>query len=295
MLTFFLMKTWRKFFLQALSQSALRLFLQALALLIFLKPPLFAANNQLAYGEKLCAEADYYCIKVKRGESWDSLFPEYETQNLIKRLNRMNIRLRPGMSLAIPKQLERLSIYDISPFPRYIESGGEKIIYISQEKLAWAAYDASGELIWWGPISSGSSHCKGVTGGCTTPSGYYRIIRKQDRDCISTAFPRRADGDSGGAEMPFCMHFFMGYALHGSQELPGFRISHGCIRLFTEDAQWLNEEFIDLPGYGIKGTRVIIDAVSSAENASLSKPFFQSSQLPLIGLPFKTPFKNTQY
>ena len=61
--------------------------------------------------------------------------------------------------------------------------------------------------------------------------------------------------------MPFCMHFHLGYALHGSEELPGFRASHGCIRMFTEDAHWLNAKFVDTFEDGVKGTRVIIDEV----------------------------------
>ncbi|MDP1603215.1 MAG: L,D-transpeptidase [Legionella sp.] len=213
---------------------------------------------QTRYGETLCAEPDYFCIEIKSGDSWSKLFPSPEAQDIVRRINRMNIRLRSGMIIAIPKNLDRLSIYDVSPFPRYIESDGEKTIYVSQQKLAWAAYDEQGELLWWGPISSGSGKCS-VYGGCSTPSGSFRIVRKQDIDCISTAFPRRADGDNGGAEMPFCMHFFRGYALHGSDTVPGYRASHGCVRMFTEDARWLNEEFVDLPGGGMRGTRVIID------------------------------------
>ena len=30
------------------------------------------------------------------------------------------------MTIAVPKNIDRLTIYDVSPFPRYIESGGEK-------------------------------------------------------------------------------------------------------------------------------------------------------------------------
>ncbi|WP_035917958.1 L,D-transpeptidase [Legionella fairfieldensis] len=217
------------------------------------------------YGENLCSDPDYFCIKIKNGQSWKSLFPDPELKDIVRRINRMNIRLRAGMIIAVPHNLDRLTIYDVSPFPRYIEARGEKTIYISQKKLAWGAYDEDGELLWWGPISSGSDKCHGVVGGCETPTGSYRIIRKQDGECISTAFPRRANGDNGGAEMPFCMHFFRGYALHGSEEVPGYRASHGCIRMFTEDARWLNEEFVDLPGGGMKGTRVIIDSTHSQD------------------------------
>jgi hypothetical protein len=211
------------------------------------------------FGETLCDKPDYFCIKVKPHDSWRSLFQNPEEEDIVRRVNRMNIALKPGMIIAIPKNIDRLTIYDVSPFPRYVESDGEKTIYVSQKKLAWGAYDESGELIWWGPISSGSASCAGVYGGCTTPTGSFRIIRKQDVDCISTAFPRRPNGDSGGAQMPYCMHFFRGYALHGSDSVPGYRDSHGCVRMFTEDARWLNEDFVNLPGGGSKGTRVIID------------------------------------
>jgi L,D-transpeptidase catalytic domain len=214
------------------------------------------------YGEIICQDPDYLCLKIKKGQSWENLFPVLEIRDIMQRINRMNVRLKAGSIIAIPKNLDRLTIYDVSPFPRYIEPSGEKIIYISQQKLAWGAYDERGELLWWGPISSGADKCRAVIGGCATPTGSYRIIRKQDIDCISTAFPRRFQGDNGGALMPYCMHFYQGYALHGSEEVPGYRASHGCIRMFTEDARWLNEEFVDLPGGGMKGTRVVVDEVN---------------------------------
>ena len=217
------------------------------------------AWSQTRFSESLCDSPDYFCMKAKYGESWESLFPNEEERDIIRRVNRMNITLRAGMTIAVPKNIDRLTIYDVSPFPRYIDASGEKTIYVSQAKLAWGAYDDKGELLWWGPLSSGSGHCKGLDGTCTTPSGSFRVIRKQDIDCISTAFPMRSDGESGGAEMPYCMHFFRGYALHGSDTVPGYRASHGCVRIFVEDARWLNEEFVELPGGEGKGTRVIID------------------------------------
>lgn len=224
----------------------------------FLAPPT-PAWAQMRFGESLCNSADYFCIKVKYGENWESLFPNEEERDIVRRVNRMNITLRAGMTIAVPKNIDRLTIYDVSPFPRYIEPSGEKTIYVSQPKLAWGAYDDKGELLWWGPLSSGSGHCKGLDGTCVTPSGSFRVIRKQDIDCVSTAFPMRSDGENGGAEMPYCMHFFRGYALHGSDTVPGYRASHGCVRIFVEDARWLNEEFVELPGGEGRGTRVIVD------------------------------------
>lgn len=230
-----------------------------LPLLFLLMPLSVTAISPIRFGEALCKQEDYICIHAKSGDTWNRMFPNEEERNIVKRINRMNIPLKRGITLAIPKNLNRLTIYDVSPFPRSISAQGEKIIYVSQQQLAWGAYDEGGELIWWGPISSGIGFCPGVFGGCKTPTGSFRIIRKQDYACISTAFPRRGDGNHGGAEMPYCMHFFRGYALHGSEEVPGYRASHGCIRMFTEDARWLNEDFVNLPGDGLKGTRVIID------------------------------------
>ncbi len=217
--------------------------------------------SQTRYGETLCNSPDYMCEKIKAGESWQSLFPNPEECDIVRRVNRMNVSLRPGMTIAVPRNLDRISIYDVSPFPRYIEPDGEKTIYVNQQKLAWGAYDEQGELVWWGPISSGSGRCGAADGNCLTPSGSFRVIRKQDIDCISTVFPRNADGTEGGALMPYCMHFMRGFALHGSDSVPGYRASHGCVRMFIEDARWLNEEFIDVPGQGVKGTRVIVGAI----------------------------------
>jgi hypothetical protein len=239
-------------------KTLMKISIAALTCFLALSTPLAWAEQR--YGEKLCHLPDYDCIKIQSGDRWETLFPNPEEEDIIRRVNRMNISLRPGMTIAIPKHIENLTIYDVSPFPRYIESIGEKTIYVNQEYLAWGAYDEQGELIWWGPLSSGNGKCNASNNYCKTPPGFFRVIRKQDLDCVSTAFPRRADGVNGGAEMPYCMHFFRGYALHGSTSVPGYRASHGCVRIFIEDARWLNEEFIDLPGIGMKGTRVIVGA-----------------------------------
>src|SRR5690349_13199701 len=87
------------------------------------------------FGESLCNLPEYFCMKIKNGESWEKLFPDEEERDMVRRINRMNIALSPGMTLAVPKNIDRLTIYDVSPFPRYIESEGEKTIYVSQKKL----------------------------------------------------------------------------------------------------------------------------------------------------------------
>lgn len=219
-----------------------------------------SAKRFKRYGEQLCSHQDYFCIKVRGGESWQKLFPNAEERDIVRRVNRMNTRIWAGMVIAVPRNLSSLTIYDVSPFPRYIEPPGEKTIYVSQKQLAWGAYDSDGELLWWGPISPGKGYCADAPGGrCGTPSGSFRMIRKQGSECVSSAFPRRRSGDHGGAQMPYCMHFYRGFAMHGSATVPGHPDSHGCVRMFTEDAKWLNHEFINLPGVGKKGTRVVIE------------------------------------
>ncbi len=232
---------------------------KSLSLILALLMTFTLQNCWALYGEQFCNQADFHCIHVKSGDSWESLFSDPNQIDLVQRINRLNIHLRSGMTLAIPNNLEQLTIYDISPFPRFIPASGEKSIYVDQKKLAWAAYNQQGELVWWGPASGGSGLCSADQGDCLTPAGTFRIIRKNDETCVSTVFPKRANGESGGAIMPYCMHFWRGYALHGSEDVPGKAASHGCVRLFIQDARWLNEEFIDLPGAGGKvGTQVVI-------------------------------------
>lgn len=230
------------------------------ALLVTLVCP---SHARFSYAERLCSDPSYDCLKIKQGDTWGSLFPDDEERDIVRRINRINLKLKAGMRLAIPHNLESTTLYDHAPFPRYIQAPGEKTIYISQQKLAWGAYDRNGELLWWGPVSSGADRCSGQSSHCHTPGGAFRLIRKQDIDCVSTAFPKRADGFHGGAPMPYCMHFFRGYAIHGAPVVPGYRASHGCVRLFIEDARWLNQEFIELPGQGLKGTKVIIEPIGS--------------------------------
>ena len=104
------------------------------------------------FGERLCSNPDYICKKVRKGESWEKLFPNAEQRDIVRRVNRMNNAIWAGMWIAVPRNLEHITMYDVSPFPRYITAPGEKTIYVSQKLLAWGAYDAQGELIWWGPV-----------------------------------------------------------------------------------------------------------------------------------------------
>lgn len=214
------------------------------------------SNPKVRYGSILCKQPGYTCIKIKRGDTWKKLFRKREQRDIVMRVNRTNMRLRPGRLLAVPKNLKNMSIWDVSPFPRFIKPKGRTVIVVSQKKLAWGAYDTEGELQWWGPISSGKNYCPDVKRNCYTVIGSFHMFNKEDVKCESSKFPV----GRGGARMPFCMFFYRGFAMHGSDEVPGYRDSHGCIRLFTKDAKWLNHKFIQLPTAKnkFKGTKVII-------------------------------------
>lgn len=202
-----------------------------------------------SFGKNYCNDERFTCHKVKGGETWDKLFPNLDQRDLVMRLNRINIQLRPGMVIAIPKNIEKVGIIDVAPFEAKLEPTGEKKILVDLNKLAWGAYDEQGHLIHWGPASGGKGYCPDVGERCRTVSGNFKIQRKQPAQCVSSKFPIEWDG---GAPMPYCMHFFEGYALHGSYEVPGYNASHGCVRLFINDARWLNEEFVKV------GTKVSI-------------------------------------
>ena len=56
----------------------------------------------------------------------------------------------------------------------------------------------------------------------------------------------------GGASIPYYMGFFSQYGFHASRNVPGRHASHGCIRMFFEDAEWLHDEWVEV------GTKAII-------------------------------------
>lgn len=202
------------------------------------------------YGSELCAYSGFNCIQVPPGSTWAKLFPDKREREIVKRLNRTSAALRHRTWIIVPTNLDKLTIMDISPFPNKLENtdGKTKTILVNLRLQAFGAYNENGKLIHWGPVSGGRGWCDDVKHVCKTVTGEFKVYRKQGQDCISSQFPVET---AGGAPMPFCMHFYQGYALHGSI-LPGFNASHGCVRLFNDDAKWLNEHFLQV------GSKVIV-------------------------------------
>lgn len=217
-----------------------------------------AADKPIYYGPELCQYPQYDCVRVKRSQSWERMFPDERQRDLVQRLNRTYNYLWAGKVIVVPKNLNEITWKDISPFPLKIKPKEPiKQIIIDQDKLAYGAYDAEGNLVKWGPVSSGSDRCSDNSSPtCRTKTGIFRVFSKEDQRCKSNMFPV----GRGGAKMPYCMYFHKGLALHGSNDIPGRRASHGCIRMFTRDAKWLNLNFVELSNEKNQflGTRVIV-------------------------------------
>lgn len=200
------------------------------------------------YGSELCGYPEFQCIQIKGGDSWEKLFPDPRQREIVKRLNRTNIALRYRSWIVVPNDLNGISFMDMSPFPAHLSTEGKKLVVVDLNKQAFGAYDEQGELVHWGPVSGGKGYCPDIGKACTTKTGEFVMFEKKGPRCRSSQFPVET---GGGAPMPYCMHFFRGIALHAST-LPGFNASHGCVRLFKNDAKWLNRDFMDT------GTRVVV-------------------------------------
>ena len=225
--------------------------------------PKAAEPLPIYYGAGLCtnANAQYECVKVESSQSWEKMFPDETQRDLVQRINRNYNYLWQGKVLAVPRDLPHVTILDLSPFPHKIPSENEKLVIVDQDKLAWAAYDAQGQLVKWGPIASGRDKCPDSNRACRTLTGIYRVFSKENEKCKSDVFPI----GKGGAPMPYCMYFHKGFAMHGSADMPGYRASHGCVRMFTRDAKWLNETFVETANDKTNniGTKVVVRPVIS--------------------------------
>ncbi len=231
------------------------------ALVAFL--PIYAAAKMN------CDIEGYHCIKVKRGQSWQSLFPDEHDRGIVMRINHRNGELWPGLSLYVPDNLADSNLLDYSPLPRNVEATGEKVIVVDLSLHSWAAYDADGALVRWGPATGGRARCPNDEDkSCRTKEGVFRVYSLGTSNCVSTKFPE----PDGGAPMPYCMFFNGGQALHGS---PGGVVnanaSHGCVRMFVQDAEWLRYDFVEPPiaANNYRGTKVVV--LSSLEDRKAHK------------------------
>ena len=216
----------------------------------------FSFYSKAAVTQSLCSNSKFKCVKVAPKQTWASMFPDEKKRFIVQKINRINIGLRPGMTLVVPKKFKKSTLMEASPFSKRGGRKGQKTVEVKLSQLAWGAYDADGKLVNWGPMAGGKGWCPDTGKACRTPTGTYTVFSKRGASCKSGVFPI----PTGGAPMPYCMFFNGGYAIHGSTSVPGYHASHGCVRVFNDDAKWLSNEFVDLPNSrrGILGTKVVI-------------------------------------
>ena len=160
--------------------------------------------------------------KVKWGDTFSKIAPR-QAWLLIKKVNRID-RLYAGRKIFVPTDLELARQY--CPAPRQIPGFAKikKIILVNVHPRAqWFSAYEFGQLVYWGPVSSGRRFRR-------TPTGVYRV-------CWKTKYYY---SKKYKADMPYslCINNQIGLFIH-QQKLPGRPDSHGCIRLLMTDAKWL--------------------------------------------------------
>jgi L,D-transpeptidase ErfK/SrfK len=227
--------------------------------------PAAAVEDSGDYGARLCKVSGYHCMvaeaqtvertvqtrrgpvtrTVRVGPSWESFWPDPRERDIVRRINRMNTGMRGGMTLAVPDDMEGKTVLDFSPFPQKIQGQGERLLIFDPGLLAWAAFDADGRQLRWGPAAGGKDYCPDIHRSCHTAVGKFRVNFKGGRGYHSHSYPVGCRGP-GCAPMPWFVHFGEGCGFHHSTSVPGMNASHGCVRLFYEDAQWIHQEFAEI-------------------------------------------------
>jgi len=141
----------------------------------------------------------------------------------ILKINRVDQRHAGRQPLMVPDSIENELSY--SPFPNRIEELAvvPRFILVSRRLQAFGAYER-GTLVRWGPTSTGKA-------ATPTEAGLY-FTNWKSRKTISTDDPTWI--------LEWYVNFISekGVAFH-QYELPGRPVSHGCVRLLAEDAEWL--------------------------------------------------------
>uniref|UniRef100_A0A832LKY0 Murein L,D-transpeptidase n=1 Tax=Ignavibacterium album TaxID=591197 RepID=A0A832LKY0_9BACT len=170
---------------------------------------------------------NYKFISPPKQNRYKFLVEKYDTTGakIILALNRLDERfIRKPDSIVVPDTIINDKLL-YSPFPKYIAllESVKKILLVDQRIQAFAAYE-SGNLVYWGPTSTGKK-------STPTPNGLFHTNWKSKKT-IST------DNPEWILKWYFNLENFRGVSLH-QYELPGYPASHACVRLLEEDAFWI--------------------------------------------------------
>ncbi|HWP45288.1 MAG TPA: L,D-transpeptidase [Blastocatellia bacterium] len=168
----------------------------------------------------------FEAFPVQGAKSLQELKAKYGEDGLavILKINRTDPgHVRRGHVLAVPETIS--DDLSVAPLPRELKQAAsiDKLILVSRRVQAFGAYE-SGELVYWGPTSTGKR-------ATPTPAGLYHTNWKSKLT--------RSTVDSSWV-LPWCFNLdnFQGIAFH-QYALPGYPASHGCVRLLEEDAKWI--------------------------------------------------------
>ncbi|MBI1356249.1 MAG: L,D-transpeptidase family protein [Acidobacteria bacterium] len=169
---------------------------------------------------------------------------------LLEKLNRCDRKELPRQSAIVMPDRWDLDELSYSPLPQSVDWARElpTALIVHQPLQVFGAY-VRGELVRWGPISSGSLQNP-------TPQGLY-FLNWKSKGRASTVNPQwflrwYFNFDNGS-----------GRSFH-QYSLPGLPASHGCVRLLGRDAEWLygwGEQWsLDPKGWSVEdyGTPVVI-------------------------------------
>ena len=143
---------------------------------------------------------------------------------LIYKINRRDLKhLKQGDTIAIPNLGDSELSY--APYPLHIGSldSVKKILIVSRRIQAFGAYE-HGKLTKWGPTSTGKK-------STPTPAGLYHTNWKS-KETHSTV------DEAWVLKWYFNLDNLEGISLH-QYDLPGYPVSHSCVRLLDEDACWI--------------------------------------------------------
>jgi hypothetical protein len=168
----------------------------------------------------------FQVFKVRGHRSIDELESQLGADlfMLVLKINRLDRKhIRSGELLVIPDA--NAGPMSVSPFPLKLEvvRSIPKFVLVSRGAQAFGAYEF-GELVRWGPTSTGKK-------STPTSAGLFHTNwrARETRSSVNASWV-----------LPWCFNIdnSSGVSFH-QFDLPGYPASHGCVRLFKEDAKWI--------------------------------------------------------
>ena len=191
---------------------------------------------------------NYLAVASKDTTAWLESLESGDTLMALMVLNRTDgWRLKHLDTLVFPDTIG-VGIDMYAPFPEKVEAleNVKKILFVSHYMQAFAVYE-NGERIKWGPVSLGRKLKP-------TPVGLFATNWKSKRTTSTI-------NSSWILDWYFNLDNFEGIGMH-QYALPGFPASHGCVRLYRDDSNWLyhwaDQWVIEEGKISIHGTPVVI-------------------------------------